>query len=143
MKMNIFPTSTYCESIVRFLDAIEYRDDNLTRKERVERLCQVHNKTAQYFTEPLPRKILKNVAPRRIAAVTRTVSHAVVCFLSKLPLEAQVDVSIYMCILNVLDDEISSEPNTLMATFWTDLVQGKQQKHAFWALFNAHLPRLL
>ena len=141
--MKTFPARTYCDSIVRFLDAIEYHDDNLTHSERVEGLRHVHSKTAQYFTKPLPRRILKNVAPRRIAAVTRTISHFIVYCWSKLPREAQVDVSIYFSIINVLDDEISSEPSTQMATFWTDFIQGKQQKHPFWVLFNSHLPRLL
>ncbi|GES57929.1 trichodiene synthase [Aspergillus terreus] len=143
MDMNTFPASTYCESIVRFLDAIEYHDDNLTHEERVEGLRHVHSKTAQYFTEPLPRSILNGVAPRRIAAVTRTISHFIVYCWSKLPREAQVDVSIYLSIINVLDDEISSEPSTQMTSFWTDLIQGKQPKHPFWVLFNSHLPRLL
>lgn len=34
----------YCESVVRFLDAIEYLDDNLNHEERVERLRHIHKK---------------------------------------------------------------------------------------------------
>ncbi|KAL2819599.1 Trichodiene synthase [Aspergillus cavernicola] len=113
MHMNTFPEENYCRSIVRFLDAIRYEDDNLTHDERVEGLRHVHSKTAKYFTEPLPRSVLEGVAPRRIAAVTRTISHFI----------------------------INSDPSAQMATFWTDLIQGKQQKHPFWVLFNAHLSR--
>lgn len=137
------PLDTIRHSIVRFLDALEYDDYNLTRDERIEGLRYVHSKTAEYFTLPLPRETLKSVDPARIAAVTRTISHFIVYCWSKIPRDVQVDISIYLSIINVLDDEINADPNAQMVSFWGDLLTGKQQKHPFWLLMNAHLPRLL
>lgn len=143
MDTPAFPSDLFCRAIVRFLDAIQYDDDNLAHNERVQGLRFVHSKTAEYFTQPLPRTTLKRVEPVRIAAVTRTISHFVVYCWSKVPRDVQVDISIYLSIINVLDDEINCDPSTQMASFWTDLIQGKQQKHPFWLLINSHLPRLL
>ncbi|RHZ55174.1 uncharacterized protein CDV56_107648 [Aspergillus thermomutatus] len=143
MVTERFPADLFCRSIVRFLDAIDYHDDNLTRDERVQGLRHVHSKTAEYFAQPLPKAILRSVSPVRIAAVTRTISHFVVYCWSKVPRDVQVDISIYLSIINVLDDEINSDPSTQMASFWTDLIQGKRQTHPFWVLMNAHLPQLL
>lgn len=138
-----FPIDLYCNAVVRYLDAIEYHDCNLTHDERTQGLQYVHSKTAEYFTQPLPRAVLQHVEPKRIAAVARTISQFVIYCWTKVPRDAQVDVSIYLSIMAVLDDEINSDPSSRMVTFWTDLVQGKQQQHPFWVLLNAHLPQLL
>ncbi|KAF2140917.1 uncharacterized protein K452DRAFT_272633 [Aplosporella prunicola CBS 121167] len=138
-----FPTDQFCRSMVRFLDALEYEDDNLTHAERVEGLRYVHSRTVAYFNQPLPRETLKGVNPARITAVSRTIPHFVVYCWSKVPKDVQVDISIFLAIINVLDDEINTDPNTVMSSFWGDLFQGKQQKHPFWVLMSEHLPRLL
>ncbi|EXJ89683.1 trichodiene synthase (TRI5) [Capronia epimyces CBS 606.96] len=138
-----FPSEQFCRSVVRFLDALEYEDDNLTLDERVQGLRYVHSKTAEYFTQALPRETLKRVHPERIAAVTRTISHFIIYCWSRVPRDVQVEISIYLSIINVLDDEINADPNEQMGSFWVDLLQGKQQKHPFWLLMNARLPTLL
>lgn len=143
MDTETFPSDLFCRAMVRFLDALEYDDDNLTHDERVEGLRYVHSRTAAYFTQPLPRETLTRVDPARIAAVTRTISHFIVYCWSKVPRDVQVDISIYLSIINVLDDEINADPSSHMVSFWDDLIQGKQQKHPFWLLMNAHLPGFL
>ena len=143
MHSQSFPTEVFCSSIVRFLDALDYDDHNLTLGERVGHLRYVYSRTAAYFNEPLPRETLKLVDPRRIEAVTRTISHFIVYCWSRVPRDVQVDISIYLSIINVLDDEINADPSGYLESFWEDLLQGKKQKHPYWLLTNAHLPKLL
>lgn len=143
MPASTFPTDAFCSSIVRLLDGLKYDDYNLTHDERIEGLRHVHAKTAAYFKEPLPRETLKNINPKRIAAVTRTISHFIVYCWSRVPRDVQVDISIYLSIINVLDDEINADPSAQLVSFWNDMLQGKKQKHPYWLLTNAHLPNLL
>lgn len=143
MNNKQFPSKTYSHSVVRFLDAIEYKDDNLTCDQRVECLRYVHSKTAEHFAQPLPRTILKSVEPVRLAAVLRTASHIAAHGSPKVSRDVQTDISIYLSIIILLDDDINCDPSNHMATFWRDLVQGKRQRHPFWVLMNAHLPQLL
>ena len=143
MNTKQFPSETYCRAIVRFLDAIKYKDDNLTGDQRVDCLRHVHTKTAEYFAKPLSRTILKNVEPVRLASVLRTASHIAGYGFPKVPRDVQTDISIYLSIIILLDDDISCDPSTRMDSFWTDIVQGNHQKHPFWVLMNEHLPRLL
>ncbi|RJE19855.1 hypothetical protein PHISCL_07811 [Aspergillus sclerotialis] len=85
MNTEQFPSATYCRAIVRFLDGIKHKDDNLTSDQRVDCLRHVHSITAEYFTKPLPRTILKNVEPVRLASVLRTASHIAAYGFPKVP----------------------------------------------------------
>lgn len=138
-----FPLAQFCRSIVRFLDAIRYDDSNLTREERISGLREVHSKTAEYFSQPLPRETLKDAHPARIATVCRTNSSFVVCCFPYVPRSVQVDISIWMSIINVHDDEISDDPAAHTANLWTDLLAGRPLSHPFWKLIQEHMPRLL
>lgn len=143
MAVPNFPSAQFCRSIVRFLDTIGYDDSNLTREERISGLREVHSKTAEYFAQPLPRETLKGVHPARIATVCRTISHLVVYCWPYVPRDAQVDISIWQSIINVLDDDISDNPAAHTATLWDDLLAGRPPSHPFWKLMQVHLPKLL
>lgn len=143
MAVPNFPLAQFCRSIVRFLDTIEYDDSNLTREERISGLREVHARTAEYFAQPLPRETLRDVDPARIATVSRTISHLVVYCWPHVPRDAQVDISIWQSVINVLDDEVDPDPAAHMDTCWGDLLAGRTPGHPFWRLMQAHLPRLL
>lgn len=85
MASQSFPTADFCSSNVKFLDALEYDDDNLTLGDRLERLRYIYAATAAYLREPLPRQTLKSINPRRIEAVTYTISHFIVYCWSRVP----------------------------------------------------------
>ena len=141
MNHSDFPLNLYMGSLVRFLDSIEYHDDNYHHHERVKKLQYVYSETAKHFAQPVRQDTLK-VHPKRLAAVMRTgVLFAVYCFV-KLPLPAMVGVSIANVYFILLDSS-NDDPRPDMESFSEDLLHGKQQKHPFWRLINDHLSDFL
>ncbi|KAL0264057.1 hypothetical protein SLS55_000001 [Diplodia seriata] len=143
-----FPLDLFCRSMVRFLEAIEYDDNNYsTRDERAKVLRDVYLKTMGFFYQPVPRATLKHVDPARILAAARTCSiYSVYC----MPLtgrEVQVGTAIYFAILALLDDETDADPSAQMTSFWDDLLRagGQQQQfqHIYWILLGEMLPDFL
>lgn len=147
MVSSEFPTEQYCSSIVRFLKAVDYNDTNLTSAERIDALHFVYVKTVEWFNQPLQVQTLKTVDRRRIEQVARTIPPLVVYCWSRVSKEVQADISIFLAIMNVLDDHeishVSNDSRSHLASFWTDLLQGKDQKHPLWLLTNTHAPQLL
>lgn len=136
-----FPLNLYVGALVRFLDSIEYHDDNYHRHERLEKLQYVYSETAKHFAQPLQKDTLK-VHPKRLAAMMRTgVQYAVYCYV-KLSLPAMVGVSIANVYLALLDSS-NDDPHPDMESFSEDLLHGNQQKHPFWRLMNDHLSDFL
>lgn len=60
-----------------------------------------------------------------------------------MPRDAQVHISIWQSIINVLDDEISDNFAAHTATLWDDLLASRPPSHPFWKLMQVHLPKLL
>lgn len=143
MSSEGFPPDFFCHSIVRFLDAIEYHDDNLVQVERVQGAHYIHSKTAKFFTQPLPRAMLKRVEPAQVVGVMQSISRFVTCCWPRVPWDVQANITIFFVVANLFDDSVDRDPSIEMNSFWTDLIQGKEQKHPFWLLMNAHLPQLL
>lgn len=126
---------------MRFLDSIEYHDDNYHHHERLEKLQYVYSETAKHFAQPLQQDTLK-VHPKRLAAMMRTgVQFAVYCYV-KLSPPAMVGVSIANVYLTLLDNT-TDDPHSDMDSFFEDLLHGNQQKHPFWRLMNDHLSDFL
>lgn len=61
---------------------------------------------------------------------------------TKIPPEVMADLSIHYTYCLVLDDS-TDDPHSEMATFFEDLVHGRQQKHPWWRLVNDHFPKVL
>lgn len=139
-----FPKAQFCNPITRrFLDTIEYDDNNLTREERISGLREVHAKTADYFTQPLPREALEDIHPVRTPTVCHTISSLVVYCWPYVPRDVRADVTIWMSIINVLDDETSSDPASNTPTLLTDMLAGRPPSYPFRKPMQAHLPTLL
>ena len=141
MNQSDFPLDLYVGALVRFLDSIEYHDDNYYHHERLKNLQHVYSETAKHFAQPLQQDTLK-VHPKRLAATMRTgVQYAVYCYV-KLSLPAMVGVSIANVYLALLDGS-NDDPHPDMESFSEDLLRGNQQKHPFWRLMNDHLSNFL
>ncbi|KAE8357780.1 Trichodiene synthase [Aspergillus caelatus] len=136
-----FPLNEYIAALAKFLDTIEYQDDNFSYEERVESLRYVYQHTAEHFDQPVEKAAVK-VSPKRLQAVMRTSTLVTVYCWVKCPLDVMVGVSIYFAYIIMLDDS-SDTPNTEMKTFCEDLIKGRPQKHLFWQRMNAHLTNFL
>lgn len=143
MDQASFPTSAYCSSIARFLRAIEYKDTNWNREDRIRALHTVHVGMVAYFASPLPQRALKGVDPKKILALTHFVPQMTVSCWSRVSADVQVDIGIFLAIMTILDDHPISHDSEILSAFWTDLLQGKEQKHPLWMLINDHLPKVL
>lgn len=141
MDHSEFPLSLYVGALVRFLDSIEYHDENYHHHERLKKLQYVYSETAKHFAQPLQQDTLK-VHPKRLAAMMRTgVQYAVYCYV-KLSLPAMVGVSIANVYLALLDSS-NDDPHPDIESFFENLLHGNQQKHPFWRLMNDHLSDFL
>lgn len=138
-----FPTEFFCHSIVRLLDTIGYHGVNMTRVEHVQRVHYINTKTTEFFTRPFSKAMLREVAPARVAGVAQSISRLVSCGWPKVPQDTQVDITIFFVIANLFDDSVEYDPCIHMSSFWTNFIQGREQKHPFWMLMNTHVPQLL
>lgn len=141
MDSTDFPIGFYVKALVRYLDAIQYDDDNYGHAERVKNLGHVYAETAKYFAQPTQQAAIK-AKPARLDAVMRSSTRIVVYCWTMVSLDVMVAISIYVVHIVLLDDT-TNNPAREMETFCGDLIQGKQQKHPFWRLMNAHLTKLL
>jgi trichodiene synthase len=143
MDQSGFPTSDYCSSIVRLLHAVEYHDTNWDRQDRIEALRTIHAGTVAHFSRPLPQRALEGVNPQRLLTLTRVMPELVVSAWSRVPVNILTDINTFLTVIAILDDHPISLESDVLSTFWTDLLQGKEQKHRMWVLFNDCLPNLL
>jgi len=141
MTSSQFPFNEYITALAKFLDTIDYQDDNFSHEQRVESLQYVYYRTAKHFDEPVEKAAL-NVSAKRLQAVMRTSTLVTVYCWAKCPLNVMVAVSVYFAYIIMLDDS-SDIPSVQMTTFCDDLIKGKPQKHPFWQRMNAHLTTLL
>jgi trichodiene synthase len=143
MDQAKFPTSSYCSSLARFLRAIEYDDTNWHREDRIKALHIVHVEMIAYFASPLPQQALKDVDAKLISSLTHFVPQMTVSCWSRVSTDVLVDIGIFLAIMTILDDHLISHEPEILSTFWTDLLQGREQKNPLWMLINDHLPKVL
>lgn len=141
MNGKDFPMDVYVETLVKFLDTIQYDDNNYEDVERLAHLRYVYAETAQHFDQPLQRASI-TIKPAHLQAAMRTAVLLVVYCWTEVSLEVKAAISIYFVHIVILDDS-TINPRTGMATFCNDLIEGKRQKHPFWVLMNAHLVKFL
>ncbi|MCJ1428898.1 hypothetical protein MMC29_006809 [Sticta canariensis] len=133
MKESEFPLDHYVSGL--------YHDDSFGHDERVKHLQHVYCETAKHFAQPIQQQTLK-AEPKRLTAVMRiSVLVTVYCWVKVSP-QVMVAISIYFVHI-VLFDDSTIDPGPDMASFFQDLLDGKQQKHPFWRLMNGHLSDLL
>lgn len=137
MNRPNFPLELYTRSLVKFLDTIDYHDDNYDHSERLHTLRHVYSETAKHFAQPVKQDGL-TANPKKMAAVMQTGVQTVVYCWVKVPLDVMVAISIYFVYIILLDDS-DDDPRSKMDSFSGDLLRGKEQKHPFWRLINEHL----
>ena len=132
-----FPFNPFVEAVVRFLDAVKYKDDNYERAERVALLKQTHSGAAEYFAQQLQQGNLP-IDVAKIDAGLPTCVNLVVCCYPKVAHDVRVDIAIYYTYCLLLDDD-SGDPESEMTAFFEDLVGGREQKNWWWRQMNDHL----
>lgn len=141
MTEKAFPIECYLETMVRFLDTINYHDTNYTYEERVNNLHYAYSKTAAHFAQPLQQSTLK-VSPKRLQASLQTIVAMVVYSWAKVSPEVMADLSIHYTYMLILDDS-TDDPDATMKSFYNDLLQGRPQAHPWWRLVNDQFPTVL
>ena len=141
MTDKTFPVKYYLETVVRFLDTMNYHDTNYTHNERVNNLHYAYSKTAAHFAQPLQQSTLK-VSPKRLQASLQTIVAMVVYSWAKVSPEVMADLSIHYTYMLILDDS-TDDPDATMKSFYNDLLQGRPQAHPWWRLVNSQFPKVL
>jgi trichodiene synthase len=136
-----FPTQCYLDTMVRFLDTIEYHDLNYTHAVRVENLHYTYSKAAAHFAQPLQQETIK-ISPKKLQASLQSIVAMVVYSWVKVSKEVMADLSIHYTYMLILDDS-TDDPDATMKTFTTDLLEGRPQQHYWWRLVNAQFPSLV
>lgn len=127
MKDQNFPMDCYVNGLVRVLDTIKYRDNNYEYQERVNTMRCAYSEAAKHFTQPLQQATVK-VNPKGLEAALRTGVCFSVCTFPKASPEAMGSLAILWTYYVFLDHS-ANNPHPEMASFFEDLVQGRQQKH--------------
>lgn len=141
MHDQTFPTDYYLNTLVRVLDTIKYQDNNYDHHERVKKLHYAYSEAAKHFAQPLQQNTLQ-VNPKKFEVALRTGVIFVVYSFAKLPLEVTADLTILWVFYVLLDDSIN-DPHLEMASFYKDLIHGRQQKHPWWRSMNDYMPKVL
>ncbi|RHZ61392.1 hypothetical protein CDV55_104183 [Aspergillus turcosus] len=94
MTGNQFPLNEYITALAKFLETIDYQDENFTHEQRVKSLRYVYYHTAKHFDQPVEKAALK-VSAKRLQAVMRTSTLVTVYCWAKCPLDVMVGVSVY------------------------------------------------
>ncbi|KAJ4155071.1 hypothetical protein LMH87_000337 [Akanthomyces muscarius] len=141
MSTDSFPTEYYVNSIVRFLDTIEYKDENYTAEERIDKLHYAYSKTAQHFAQPSRQKNIK-ASPKRLQASLQTIVAMVVYSWATASKEVMADLSIHYTYMLILDDS-HDDPSESMKTFYDNVLSGKPQEHPWWQMVNEQFPQVL
>lgn len=136
-----FPLDFYVRSIVRFLDIIEYEDNNFTPEERIRVLHYAYNKTARHFAQPEQQRHVK-ARPEKLQASLQTIVAMVVYSWATASDEVMADLSIHYTYMLVLDDSID-DPTESMKTFYDNVLAGKPQDHPWWRMVNEQFPQVL
>ena len=141
MNDRAFPIDCYVDALVRVFDKIQYRDSNYDRSERVKNLHYVYSEVAKHFAQPSQLDTLK-INPKRVGVALQVSIMMVVYCWTKVSPEVMIVLAIHYTYAVLLDDSIN-DPHPEMASFFEDLVHGRQQKHPWLRLVNDHLPKVL
>ncbi|KAL7917999.1 Trichodiene synthase [Trichoderma austrokoningii] len=143
-SMNIdspaFPKDYFIKSLVQLLDAIDYKDTNFSRDERVDRLQYVYRQAADHFSQPCINAELR-FNSKKLEAGIRTISLLVVDCWVALGKQEMADLTIYFTYTLILDDS-GADPRQRAETVVEDMATGRKQKHPWLRLMNEHLPKL-
>ncbi|KAJ6007935.1 nonribosomal peptide synthase [Penicillium herquei] len=141
MTIQVFPTGYYVNSIVRFLDTIDYNDTNYTTEERIAKLAYAYTKTAKHFAHPDRQREIK-VSPRKLQASLQTIVAMVVYSWATASEEVMADLSIHYTYMLILDDS-HDDPSESMESFYDNMLAGRAQEHPWWQMVNGQFPQVL
>ncbi|KAJ5425287.1 hypothetical protein N7465_000357 [Penicillium sp. CMV-2018d] len=142
MTSQGFPTDYYINSVVRFLDTIQYNDTNYAPEERLAKLHYVYTKTAKHFANYDRQKHIK-VSPSNLQALVQATVTMVVYSWVTASEKVMVDLSIHYTYMLILDDSHDDNPTESMKSFYNAISAGIPQEHPWWQMVNNHFPQVL
>lgn len=104
-----FPTESYLDPMVRFLDITKHEATNYTREQRVRNLHYAYSKAAAHFAEPKQQQDMK-ASPKRLQATLQSNVGLAVYSNPKVLPELMVELSIHFTYKLILNDSISDDP---------------------------------
>ncbi|GIJ87025.1 nonribosomal peptide synthase [Aspergillus pseudoviridinutans] len=141
MPSQVFPIDYYVNSVVRFLDIIQYNDTNYTAEERVAKLHYAYTKTARHFAHPDRQRHIK-ASPKKLQASLQTIVAMVVYSWATASNEVMADLSIHYTYMLILDDS-HDDPADSMKSFYNNMLAGRPQEHPWWQMVNDQFPQVL
>ncbi|KAJ5593218.1 hypothetical protein N7537_010122 [Penicillium hordei] len=142
MATQRFPTDNYSNSVVQFLDTIQYNDTNYTREERLAKLHYVYTKTAKHFAHYDRQKQIK-VSPSNLQPLLQAMVTMVVYSWATASEKVMVDLSIHYTYMLILNDSHDDDPTESMKSFYNTILAGLPQEHPWWQMVNNHFPQVL
>lgn len=141
MTDQTFSVDYYVDTLVQLLDKIKYQDNNYDHSKRVKNLKYAYSEAARHFAQPLQQDTLKG-SLKILEKGLPTIVIFVVYGWSKASSEVIAALTIHYTYILLLDDS-NNNPHQEMATFFEDLVRGRQQKNPWLRVTNEYLPNLL
>ena len=135
-----FPIDRYVESLVLLLSSAKYEDKNYDGSERQRSLKHTYADAAQHYLQEIQQGELKVNIKYFEPMLATVVAFAVYCY-PNVPADVKTAIAIYFTYMAILDDDTEDKSQPSMATFWEDLVHGKEQRHPWWRVMSKQLVR--
>ncbi|KAG0154643.1 hypothetical protein PDIDSM_02860 [Penicillium digitatum] len=142
MTRQAFPFEDYLNSVVRFLDTMEYYDTNYTAEERVSKLHYVYTNTAKHLAHYDRQKQIK-MSPNNLQALIQVTVAMVVYGWATVSENVMVDLSIHFTYVLILDNSTDDNPAKSLESFHNTMLAGLPQEHPWWQMVNNHFPLVL
>lgn len=137
MESRAFPFNHFVDSVVQLLNAVKYEDHSYERAGRIKFLQQTYAAAADHFAKQIKQAKLP-ISLEKVDATLPTTVNLIVCCYPGLSQDVLSALAIYFAYCALLDDDIE-EPAAEMASFFGDLIQGKEQTHWWFRQVNEHL----
>ena len=136
-----FPLKFYLEALVQLLDTIKYKDVNYEPKQRRLKMQIAYSAARTHFDQEHVGSAFHLSSKKLEASIRCIVGMVVFCWV-KADLELTAFLTIFYTYF-ILHDDTRGVPDKEMETFVEDLMDGKPQKHPWWQLMQAALPKLV
>lgn len=141
IQSDDFPIDFYVRSVVRFLDALEYHDNNFTPQDRIDKLHYAYLKTARHFAQPYQQRHIKS-KPKRLQALVQTIVAMVVYSWPVVSDDVMADLSIHFGYMLIYEEVCEDKAETLKS-FYDNLLSGKLQENPWLRMVTDHLLHFL
>ncbi|KAJ5529778.1 Trichodiene synthase [Penicillium freii] len=143
---NINKNSSFIEhfigTVVKFLDDVQYNEPqhSLAPVSRAN-FESIYEESLRFFTQPNIQEQL-SLRYNVITKATRTTSRLTLYCWPNIPRKVMAQIAIHFTELHIMDDS-PKDYHADMATFVSDLLEGKEQKGPYWRVMLGQIPNLL